>query len=91
MSDFFSDVRDLTEKSPLYGSGQFVLNVRYAISDEGALFEMIFFPNNEGSTKITAKWLIDLPVMHEEGGTHRELVQKGLSAIQEAYVLRGYP
>lgn len=88
VSDFFSDVLDLASKSPLFGTGKFLLNVRYALEEEGALFELSFTP--EEKTQIVAKWIIDLPSMHEEGATHRELFQKGLDAIHEAYQVR-YP
>jgi hypothetical protein len=86
VSDFFSDVLELIEKSPLYGKGAFLLNVRYAVDDEGVIFELTFSP--EGDSEIKAKWIIDLPAMHEEGATHRELVQKGLDAIYEAFRAR---
>jgi hypothetical protein len=89
VSDFFADVRDLTEKSPLYGLGKFVLDIRYALGEEGALFEMVFFPSGD-RPKIVAKWIIDLMKMSEEGATHRELVQQGLNAIHEAYKAQGY-
>lgn len=89
VNDFFSDVRDLVDQSPLKGKGTFVLDVRYALSDEGALFEMTFFPGMD-RPRIVAKWIIDLMRMAEEGATHRELVQKGLDAVHEAYLARGY-
>jgi hypothetical protein len=89
MNDFFRDVQELTEKSPLYGKGKFVVAIRYALDEEGALFEMIFFPHGE-RPKIVAKWIIDLLKMSEEGATHRELFQQGLKAIHEAYDARGY-
>ena len=89
MNDFFADVRDLTDRSPLKGKGDFTLNLRYSLSDDGVLFELVFLPLGS-RPRITAKWIIDLLKMSEEGATHRELVQKGLDAIQEAFVLRGY-
>lgn len=89
VNDFFSDVRTLTEGSPLHADGRFILGVRYPVDEDGCLFEMHFYPNG-GQPKITAKWMIDLPSMHEAGATHRELVQKGLDAIHEAYKARGY-
>lgn len=87
--DFFADARDLIARSPLRDKGWFVVDVRYAANDEGALFKLTFFPDN-ARPRIVAKWIIDLMQMAEEGATHRELIQKGLDAIQEAYTARGY-
>lgn len=86
--DFFADARDLVDKSPLRDKGKFVLNIRYAISEEGALFEMVFFPDS-ARPRIVAKWVIDLMKMAEEGASHRELIQKGLDSLHEAFQARG--
>jgi hypothetical protein len=84
MSDFFADTRTLVERSPLTTEGTFRVCIRYSLDQDSALFEMNFIPKDDGNP-ITAKWIIDLLKMSEEGDTHRELVKKGLDAIHEAY------
>jgi hypothetical protein len=88
MSDFFSDVHELIEASPLWSRGTFVLHIRYAVSDNGVLFELIFTPEGD-KPKFVAKWIFDLLKIAQAGETHRDLVQKGLDSIYEAYKLRG--